>query len=262
MKMQHRLHSIVEGSGPVVMLSHALGCDLGMWDEVAALLRVKHTVVRYDHRGHGASAGADHPFSIEDLSRDAASLIEHLGLGAVHFVGVSMGGMTAQALAANYPQLVKTITVAHAASYYGSDARKTWQARVETVRRYGMAAIADGALTRWLSASYIETNPQRVSELRATLLSNLPLAYSHACEAVANIDLQSSNARICCPALVIAGSQDQATPYEYSEAIAAQIHGAKLEVINSAHIGCVEQPVAFAALVSRLVNHAKFTEAN
>ena len=56
--MSTDLHYEVEGLGPVVMLSHALGCDLGMWNEVAAWLRRHYTVVRYDHRGHGASPGS------------------------------------------------------------------------------------------------------------------------------------------------------------------------------------------------------------
>ena len=47
--------------GPPVVLSHALGLDLHMWDALAARLAATHTVLRYDHRGHGGSARAARP---------------------------------------------------------------------------------------------------------------------------------------------------------------------------------------------------------
>ena len=49
------LNLVREGQGPVVVLSHALGCDLHMWDGLAPLLARDFTVLRYDHRNHGRS---------------------------------------------------------------------------------------------------------------------------------------------------------------------------------------------------------------
>ena len=95
-----RLHFTREGQGPVVVLSHALGLDAGMWDGVAARLASDHTVLRYDHRNHGKSELVAGPLTVAMLADDAAALIRREAGGApVHFVGLSMGGMTAQALA-------------------------------------------------------------------------------------------------------------------------------------------------------------------
>lgn len=251
------LHSLVKGQGPVVVLSHALGCDLHMWDEVAADLCADHLVVRYDHRGHGRSQGGRTAFDMGDLADDAAELIAQLTHEPVHFVGVSMGGMAAQALAVRHPQRVRSITVAHAASHYAADAQAGWEARIATVQAQGMEAIADGALQRWLTPDYVAGHPKRVAQLRSTLVQTDPVAYAQACRAVANIALQAGNARITCPSLVIAGTHDAATPLACSQAIAAQIPGGQLVCIDAAHIGCVEQPAAFAALVRQLVQRAE-----
>ena len=70
-----RLNVLREGEGPIVVLSHALGCDLHMWDGVAALLSRAHTVLRYDHRNHGASEIVPGDLRIEMLAQDAAELI-------------------------------------------------------------------------------------------------------------------------------------------------------------------------------------------
>src|SRR5690606_6030014 len=91
-----RLNVVREGDGPFVVLSHALGCDLHMWDGVAAQLARAHTVIRYDHRNHGGSEVVPGVLRVETLAQDAAELIaRETGGEPVHFVGLSMGGMTA-----------------------------------------------------------------------------------------------------------------------------------------------------------------------
>jgi 3-oxoadipate enol-lactonase len=201
------LHWIKEGQGPLVVLSHALGCDLSMWDGVAAILKSRYTVLRYDHRGHGYSEAPPGPYTIEMLADDAANLISAQTDGTVHFVGLSMGGMVAQALAARSPQLLKSIVIANAASWYDDAARALWQARVQTVLAQGVAAIADGAMQRWFTPEFRadETGggAARVATLRQQLEKTDAAAYAASCEAVAGIDFRTSNSRIACPALVM-----------------------------------------------------------
>jgi len=249
----NQLHFIRQGEGPAVVLSHALGCDLGMWDAVAAALQGRHTVLRYDHRGHGRSPAAPGAFTMDDLADDAAELIARQGVGPVHFVGLSMGGMTAQALGARHPALVRSLVVANSASRYDADARAGWQARIDTVQARGMAAIAEGAMQRWFTPEFRadeKVGRARVAALRAVLEATAPAPYAAACAAVAGIELDEGNARIRCPALVIAGSRDEATPPALSQAIAARIAGARLQSLDAAHLSAVEQPEAFARLLT------------
>lgn len=247
------LHWTKEGQGPVVMLSHALGCDIRMWDGVTALLKNRYTVLRYDHRGHGQSQAPEGPYSMDLLAEDAAGLIREQAAGPVHFVGLSMGGMTAQALAASQPQLLKSIVIANAANWYDDAAKALWQARVQTVLAQGVAAIADGAMQRWFTpefrADLAGGGAQRVAALRHQLEQTDAAAYAASCEAVSAIDFRASNRRIECPALVIAGTRDEATPVAMSQAIADSIPGAQLRTLEAAHLSAVEQPEAFARLM-------------
>src|SRR5258708_27453869 len=77
-----KLHVVQQGQGPAIVLSHALGCDLQMWDGVAQALEDRFTVVRYDHRGHGRSPAIGEAFDMNDLADDAAGVIEALGQGS------------------------------------------------------------------------------------------------------------------------------------------------------------------------------------
>lgn len=247
-----QLYFVREGRGPLVILSHALGCDLTMWDGVAAALQDRYTVLRYDHRGHGRSAASDSAYSMDDLADDAAELIRAQGAGAAHFVGLSMGGMTAQALGSHYPQLVRSLTIANSASHYDDAARAMWQTRIDTVLAQGVSPIAEGAMQRWFTPEFradANGGSARVATLRAVLEATAPAPYAAACDAVARIDLDAGNARITCPTLVIAGGRDEATPPAMSEAIARGIAGAQLRGLDAAHLSAVEQPEAFARLL-------------
>jgi 3-oxoadipate enol-lactonase len=254
------LHWVKEGQGPAVVLSHGLGCTLAMWDEVVALLKSDFTLLRYDHRGHGKSEVPVGPYTIEMLADDAAALIAAQTTGTVHFVGLSMGGMTAQALAANHPRLVKSIVIANSASWYDEAAKALWQTRIATVRAKGVAAIAEGALPRWFTAAFLAdaTGTARIARTRAELESTDSAGYVACCEAIAGMDLRAGNARIACPTLVIAGARDEATPPALSEKMVAAIAGAQLRSIEAAQLSAVEQPEAFAGLVRQFLQAQAF----
>ncbi|RSZ33319.1 MULTISPECIES: alpha/beta fold hydrolase [unclassified Variovorax] len=245
-----RLNVVREGDGPIVVLSHALGCDLSMWDGVAAQLSRAHTVLRYDHRNHGASEVVPGALRVETLAQDVAELIQREAGGEpVHFVGLSMGGMTAQALAVRHPELLKTMVIANSAAHYPD--QSPWRARVETVAAKGVAAIAPGAVSRWLTPAYVGTpeGAAAAEKLHDVLVRTDAQGYIESCNAVAAIDFRESNHRIAVPTLVIGGLQDEATPMAMSQAMVGAIPGARLATIDAAHLSAVERPVEFTQLL-------------
>lgn len=140
---QPQLHVGLQGveQGVPVVLSHALGLDMGMWDRVASALGERHPVLRYDHRGHGRSAVPRGPYTMDDLVDDAARLVGEWGRGPVVFIGLSLGGMVAQGLAVRRPELLRGMVVANSVPRYGDDAAAGWAARI--------AAVEAGARPRW-----------------------------------------------------------------------------------------------------------------
>lgn len=250
------LHFVRQGQGPCLVLSHALGCDLSMWDEVVERLQARYTVLRYDHRGHGRSAAPPGLWTMEMLADDVLALIDAQCQGPVHFAGLSMGGMTGQALAIKAPQRLRSLIIANSASHYDEPAQAMWQGRMRAVREQGVAAIAEGAMQRWFTASFrtdASGGARQVSALRERLERIPASAYEAACAAVAGIDFRASNPQIRCPTLVIAGTRDEATPVSASEAIVAQIPGAQLRTIEAAHLSAVERPAELAELIDGFI---------
>ena len=164
-------------------------------------------------------------------------------------------------MAARHPQLVKSITIANAAQYYGEPAGAMWRARISTVLAQGVAAVAEGAMQRWFTPEFTADTTgggaARVAILRQQLEKLAPGPYAASCGAIAAIDFRSSNQRISCPTLVIAGTRDEATPLALSEAIVSSIAGAKLVTLPAAHLSAVEQPQEFAALLEAFLDGLK-----
>jgi len=246
-----QLNFVKEGQGPTVVLSHALGCDLTMWDGVAQLLARRYTVLRYDHRGHGKSERVPGPYTIDAFADDAAALIEQHSDGAVTFIGLVMGGMVGQQLAVRYPHLVSSIVMANSALYFDDQIRARLLARARTALEQGMEAVADEAMLRWFTPAF-RADPQgaaRIAALRSSLVATPAEVYVATCEALLGVDFVSSNPLIACPTLVIAGTHDDGIPVSTVEALCRSISGAEMQTLDTGRMSAVEQPSEFAAMV-------------
>jgi 3-oxoadipate enol-lactonase len=249
------VHHVVDGAAdaPVVLLAHAVGTSLDIWDaQVAPLVAAGLRVVRYDHRGHAGSPAPPGPYTIADLGADAVTLLDHLGVERASFAGISLGGMVALWLGAYAPERIDRLAPCFASAHISPP--DIWIERATIARRDGMAALTDAVLARWFTPGFAERDPAAVARLRAIFEATVPEGYAGSAEAIAGMDQRADLGRIGAPTLVVAGSEDIATPpEEHARPIAEAIPGARLEVIEGApHIASIETPDALSAL---LVEH-------
>jgi 3-oxoadipate enol-lactonase len=244
-----RIHYRVDGAldAPVLVLSNSLGTDLSMWDRQVEALGRSFKVLRYDSRGHGRSLVTPGPYSIEVLARDVVSLLDRLEMARVHFCGLSLGGMVGLWLGAHEPARVDRLVLANTAAHLGPP--EVWDARVEAVRRGGMAAVAGGVVERWFTPRFRERCPAGVGAVRHMLLAAPPEGYVACCAAVRDMDQRAELASVRSPTLVIAGRHDPATPPAAGRAVADAIRGVRLTELDAAHLSNVEAPEAFNAAV-------------
>lgn len=241
-------------AGVPVVLSHALGLDHTMWDGLAAALAAQHPVLRYDHRGQGASARPPGPCTLDQLVDDAARLLREWGRGPVVFVGLSMGGMVAQGLAIRHPELVRGLVLANTTAQYPADMQAGWQARIDAVQQGGLARIADMVIERYLHAGFRREQPAFVAALRELILRNDAAAYVATCEALRAVDWTSRLGQIRCPTVVVSGALDAGTTPAMGRAIADAVPGAQFELLEEAsHLSVAEQPARFEAAVRALI---------
>ena len=229
-----------EGAPPVV-LSNSLGTTWRMWDPQLAALSAAHLVVRYDHRGHGASPVPPGPYDIADLDEDVVALLDRLGIEQTSFVGLSLGGMVGIWLAAQHPERIARLVLICTSASPG--AATSWEQRASLVQAHGTAAVAAAVVGRWFTPAFAGREPELVSRL-ASMLSATPAdGYAACCRAIAGLDLRDECRRITAPTLVAGGAQDPAMPpAAHAQVIADLVPAARyVELAPAAHLANVEQ---------------------
>ena len=247
MSVFHRLDG--PAGAPVLVLAHSLGTTHAMWQPQVAALAADHRVVRYDHRGHGRSPVPPGPYRVEELGADLLGLLDSLGVDRAGVAGLSLGGMVGMWLAAHAPSRVGRLALLCTSACPGD--RPMWTERAATVRSRGVAAVADGALERWFSPEFRHRHPGVLAWARTMLVGTPAEGYAAACEAIGALDLTPVLPRIATPTLVVAGAGDPALPVPHSERIAAAIPGARLSIVDAAHLANVEQPDLVTGLLTQ-----------
>ena len=244
----------VRDEGPpdaqVLMFSNSLGTDLRVWDLMLEHLSGSYRIVRYDKRGHGLSDCPAAPYSMEQLVNDAETIADTLELSDIIFVGLSIGGLIGQGLAAKRPDLFKAMVLMDTAAKIGTAAM--WEERIAVLGRSGLPGMEDAILDRWfvepLRSSERDLAPWRNMMVRTPLEG-----YTGCCHAIASADFRESTALLKLPVLGIAGDSDAATPPRLLEEAVLSCGGQFKLVEGAGHLPCVEQPLATAGPVQAFI---------
>jgi len=239
----------VEGppSAQAVLFSNSLATNLGMWDKQAEHFAGQYQVIRYDARGHGQSLATAPPYTLSTLVEDVRSLLDGLGIGTVHFVGLSLGGMVGQLLAARYPQRLLSLTLCDTAAQTKQD---IWEGRIEAVRKDGVDPQVEPSLERWFTPPFRDANPSIVERFRKMIRDTTRDGYVGGASAIMEMDNLSQLSRIATPTQIIVGRDDHSTSVSDAELLNARIAGSQLAVIeDAAHLSNVERPNEFNAVL-------------
>ena len=253
-----------DAKGVPMLLIHGLGMQLTAWPDefVDGLAEQGFYVIRFDNRDCGLStkfeaAGTPNlavawlkmrlrlplrpPYTLDDMALDALAVLSALGVARAHVVGVSMGGMVAQLLAAHHGHRVLSLTSIMSSSGRRGLPGPTRAVRSAMLRRPrdpgNVDSILDNAVALWRtigSPAYPTPEPvlrQRV--LRALRRSNCPSGVARQMMAIAAApDRSPLLGQLAMPTLVIHGAADPLVPSACGVDVAERVPGARLEIIE------------------------------
>ena len=256
--------SLGDPSRPTVLLIMGLGMQLLGWPDAFChgLVARGYRVVRFDNRDCGLSARAPGkkranlllamaaaalglpvrtPDTLQDMAGDAIGLMDRLGVERAHVVGVSMGGMIAQVLAAQFPQRVLSLTSIMSSSGNRKLSRPSKPARKVLLSRPAEPKNTESVIDHLVEMFGVIGSPGYPStreELRQRVGRSVRRAYEPAGTArqllaiIASGDRRKLLRTITAPTLVIHGADDPLVPLAAGRDTAQHIPGASLLVID------------------------------
>ena len=246
-----RLRHWVEIDGPAdgtpVVLSNSLGASTAMWQPQVEALAGEYRVIRYDQRGHGKSEVATAPYAFPALVEDALALLDALELARVHFVGLSLGGMTALGLALNHAARLHSITAANCVATVPPAGQALWDERAKLAREQGLGPLIAPSLERWFTAATRSARGEALGWVGEMIAATPVAGYVATCEALKTLNYLDDLARITVPTLFIAGTHDMGAPLAAMQDMHARVPHSKLVELDAAHVSNLECPVEFNA---------------
>lgn len=224
------------GAGTLVLV-HEMGGRLESFDGVMAGLGERWSILRYDQRGAGQSDRIAGSLSIDTPAADLAGLVDALEItGPVVVVGAALGASIAIRFAAKWPARVAALVLLAPSTglipgNYAETIKKI--EALEKHAREGTPALAG--------------NGTRLAD---------PASSAATWRMLVGLDLAEDLAGLCCPTLVVAGSQDTFRPPAHVAEVAARIPGAQSLVLNTGHVMAIDTPDLVVATIATFLDGA------
>ncbi|MDP8946963.1 MAG: alpha/beta hydrolase [Actinomycetota bacterium] len=231
----------IHGDGFPLLLIPGMGFGRWGWFKQVPALSRRFRVITFDPR-----SPRDPEHGVADLARDAAALLDRLGVARAHVLGASLGGFVAQELALARPDLVERLVLV--STSYGGRGGEGMSYRA-LAAMFGLGSFTpQKAARRGLkvatSARYRAKHPQEFDRIVKTRLAFSPSlsSYLRQAKSGANFDASRRVQDIGAPTLVIHGSADRYVPVSNAYDLARAVPGAALRVLDGAgHLVFIER---------------------
>src|SRR5215203_3417974 len=245
-------NTLGKAADPPVVLISGLGAQLIAWDDAFCQELVGRNlfVIRFDNRdvglsSHLADGPQSHPlaatagvvpaasYTLAQMAADTAGVIDNLGLGSAHVVGISLGGMIAQILAIEHPERVRSLTSIMSTTGHNQVGQPTDAARALFL--LPPVITREDAMDRAIGSPAYPTDE---TELRDRAVRAFDRAFNphgvarQLAAAITTPDRTEDLRRLDLPTLVIHGAEDPVIALSGGQATAEAIPGAELVVID------------------------------
>lgn len=235
-------------SGSPLVLLHPFPLSSSYWSAEKEAFGKRFPVIVPDLPGFGSAPVQAAP-SMAGMAAELASRLDRQGITEpVILTGVSMGGYVAFEFLRQFPQrLAGLALISTRASADTAEARDNRLKTIQKIESGDRATFEKAVLPKLLGRTTMETNPALVARVKTDLEKASDAGIIAALRAMAGrADSTPLLAKIRCPVLVMAGTEDSFIPSAEAEAMAAVIPSAQLELVARAgHLLNLEQPDLF-----------------
>jgi len=244
--MTDDLHIEVHGAGRPLLLLAGLAMDVTLWYGLVPGLARHFQVITHDPRGSGRTKADFDNLSTGVMAEDALAVMDHLGIERAHVLGFSMGGMTAQVLAARHPERIDRLVLASSAASMGTAGMLAMRLVVKLFASRHCMAHSGAAMLPWLLGERGLKQENVVDSLSRRKYVPTLAGFSAQCEALGAHDGQDMLPSITAPTLCISGDQDVLIPPVRTRAMAKKLPDARFDDLpDCGHMCYLEAPDLF-----------------
>lgn len=248
----------VQGEGEPLLLLHGYMESKKVFDPIMDKLILQYKVIAVDLPGHGDAGEITTPFSFDELAADMMMLLDYLEIeGRVHFAGHSMGGYVGQAMAAFYPNTLKSLTLVHSATWAASKEYQKLKDREKTFVLKGKA----GSISRIsIPESFAPKNREKMRPFIDLLIEESSKITTESLVHIIDAmkERKSWHHLVNCypiPVHIIGGTFDQVAPLEKLQKDLPNWRNGHLTVLEqSGHHGFIEEPEKFLYLLNQFTS--------
>jgi 3-oxoadipate enol-lactonase len=217
-------------SGPAVVLVHSAGIDWRMWEPVMTRLASNHRLFAFDVRGHGVSASAAPPISVQQLSDDLITVLNELDLPAAHLVGHAFGGAIALQGALDNPNRCKSLVLLASVDRPAPGSGSQFvDAAVG-----GIDARIAHTVPRWFTSDDLAHNSWGVRYARERIRRHQQPQWEAAWKLWEHFDVRARLSGLGMPVLLVAGEHDSVVSPRSVAAMAERIPEATYRLLPAA----------------------------
>jgi pimeloyl-ACP methyl ester carboxylesterase len=256
------------GSGAPLLFIHEFAGDHRSWEPQVRYFSRSYRCITYAARGYPPSdvPGDPYAYSQQRAAADAVAVLDALGAGAAHVVGLSMGGFTALHLALRHPDRLTSAVVAGAGYGAQPERQDAFRLECEAIAAAFQAEGSEQVAARYAvgpaRVQFQNKNPRGWAEFAAALAQHSALGAALTMRGVqaarpSLYALRTELAQVRTPVLLLAGDEDEGC-LEPMLMLKRTIPSSGLVVLaQTGHTANLEEPDAFNAAVDRFLSFAE-----
>ena len=193
-------------------------------------------------------------YSIREMAEDQATAMKGLGIGKACVLGVSQGGMIAQYIAIDHPELVDKLILAVTAPNANEIVTEAVTEWIGMASRGEHTSLILDTAEKTYSEAYLEKNRKFFPALAKLTKPSSYDRFMRNAEAILEFDARSELSKIGCPTLIIAGSDDKTVGTDAGDEMNKGIKGSEIYVYDGLGHGLYEEASNFYDLVFGFCN--------
>ena len=193
-------------------------------------------------------------YTIRQMAEDQVTAMRKLGIEKVCVMGVSQGGMIAQYMAIDHPELVDRLVLAVTAPWANDTVKETVSSWIGMAQKGDHTLLMVDTAEKMYSDAYLDKNRRLFPVIaRFTKPKNYERFYRNA-EAILEFDARDELSKIECPTLIMAGDEDKTVGTDAADELHSGIAGSELYVFKGLGHGAFEESKDFYDIVLKFIS--------